>query len=108
MKRLAQLQAEREAEARGERVAGHPARSFSSIQKDSQDLPLEESDFAYMTRKFDLQHIGNRRFMFNPRTGKFLIGDSQGVGSGKGVRKSHAEEFYDVTGSNQGYDDFFI
>lgn len=32
--RIALLQAERAAEARGERVHGHPARSFEAIQKE--------------------------------------------------------------------------
>lgn len=58
----------------------------------------------HLTRRFDFTDIGNRRFMFDPKTGKFLVGDVRGAGKGKGIRSSHAEEYFDVTGSNAGFD----
>jgi hypothetical protein len=67
------------------------------------------SDEPHLTRRFDITKLGNRRFMFNPKTKQMLLGDAQGVGKGeRGIRGSHAEEFHHVFSSNKGYDDFYI
>ena len=60
------------------------------------NLRLEQVDF---------KNVGNRRFMFNPKTGTLLLG---GEDVEKGSRKmvsSHAEEFHDA-GIAENFDDF--
>lgn len=70
------------------------------------ELFLAESlpDHASWQTRFDLKQIDNRRFMFDPKTKKFIIGDALGTGKSKGIHKSHAEEYFDVVGSNDGFD----
>jgi hypothetical protein len=65
--------------------------------------PLVETslpDEASVQRRFSLPEVSNRRFMFSPRTKKFVIGSVDG-GSGAG---SHAAEYYAATGSNHAFD----
>lgn len=53
----------------------------------------------------DFKNVGNRRFMFNPKTGTLLLG---GEDVEKGSRKmvsSHAEEFHDAR-ITENFDDF--
>jgi hypothetical protein len=61
------------------------------------------SDKAHQTRRFDFKQIKNRRFMFNAKTGRFILGD-EGTAGTKTLSASHAEEYFEVTGSNAGYD----
>ncbi len=59
----------------------------------------------HKTRRFNFMSLGNRRFMFNPKTGYFILGDESTTG-GNGAFSSHAEEYFSVTGGNRGYDEY--
>ena len=58
-------------------------------------------DAPYETRRFAFMALKNRRFMFEPKSGKFLIGAQ---GRKNTIQSSHAEEYYDIRGTNRGFD----
>lgn len=53
----------------------------------------------------DLKNVGNRRFMYNPKTGTLLLGDEDRIRNRRGHDGSHAEEFNDA-GIKENFDDF--
>ena len=53
----------------------------------------------------DLKNVGNRRFMYNPKTGTLLLGDEDRIRNRRGHDGSHAEEFHDA-GIQENFDDF--
>lgn len=57
-------------------------------------------------RRFPFNDLGNRRFMYNPDRDSAIIGWRDYRRNG--TIGSHAEEFHTATGSNRGYDDFYI
>jgi hypothetical protein len=62
-------------------------------------------DEPHIVRTFDIHDIGNRRFMFHPNKHQMILGDARGAGKGRVVRGSHAEEYYELFGTNNGFDD---
>jgi hypothetical protein len=42
---------------------------------------------------------------FNPKTREFILGHADDTVKGNGVRSSHAEEYFDVHQTNNGYDE---
>jgi hypothetical protein len=58
-----------------------------------------------IVRTFDFAQLKNRRFMYNGASGMFLLGSDAGDDP-KGVRGSHAEDYYNATGDNVGFDDW--
>ena len=60
------------------------------------NLRLEQVDF---------KNVGNRRFMFNPKTGTLLLGSEDIEKGSREMRSSHAEEFHDA-GITENFDDF--
>lgn len=65
---------------------------------------FELKNEAAWERTFNLLDVENRRFMFDPASRKFIVGDVEGAGRGRNIRSSHAQEYFDVTGSNVGFD----
>jgi len=69
-------------------------------------MRLFEIYAAHITNKFDIHDIDNRRFMYNPKSRKFMLGDAIGSGKNKkSVEGSHAEEYYNIHQTNKGFDD---
>ena len=60
------------------------------------NLKLEQVDF---------KNVGNRRFMYNPKTGTLLLGSEDIEKGSREMRSSHAEEFHDA-GIQERFDDF--
>ena len=54
-------------------------------------------------QKVDFSNVGNRRFMYNPKTGTFFLGKEDGKGNG--IVSSHSEEFHQA-GITEDFDDF--
>lgn len=60
------------------------------------NLKLEQVDF---------RNVGNRRFMYNPKTGTLLLGSEDIEKGSREMRSSHAEEFHDAR-IQESFDDF--
>lgn len=61
-------------------------------------------DPSIWRRRFPFNELGNRRFMYNPDSDQMILGGAKR----RGQFGSHAEDFHAATGSNQGYDDFYM
>lgn len=57
------------------------------------------------TETVDFSNVGNRRFMYNPKTGTLLLGSEDIEKGCKKIISSHAEEFHDA-GIAENFDDF--
>ncbi len=61
-------------------------------------LPSEAS----LQKKFDFKSIDNRRFIYDPVSRRFVIGGI--LPKGRNLIGSHAEDWFNVTGSNKYFD----
>ncbi len=61
-------------------------------------MPLEAS----IQRNFDFMMMDNRRFIFDPISRRFVVGAF--LPKSKTLIGSHAEEWFDATGSNDNFD----
>lgn len=61
---------------------------------------------AHLAKRFNLQTLGSRRFMIEPHTLQTVLGYERRAGTPELAGSSHAEEFFDTTGSNAHYDNF--
>lgn len=64
----------------------------------NENLPNEAS----IQRRFNFSSVDNRRFIYDPVSRRFVIG--QLLPKSKSVYSSHSEEWFEATGSNQYFD----
>lgn len=62
-------------------------------------------DLPSIQRRFDFFAVDNRRFIYDPVARRFVIGAAWHlVGAGDGLNGSHAEDWFNLTGSNSNFD----